>query len=476
MAGPKRPWMAAGALLMLSLIAGCGAQYRTVVTPVSTSGPAAQLNSYAVVVTAPCTPASLTLPSATSTACSSASATGNYGDVTLLNYSGDTIVDQALLGPNPVAFALDGSATYGHTLNADKTLSSFAPSTSLETKDIQRSTLNTSATVGNFLAFNSSSFYLIDKGANAVDYLSGTVPAIQQVVSFANTGTTGLVNLVGANSVQRVYAISQFTGAASADCTTPSSVTVSGAVSAIDTSTNTIIGSPIPVGVCPVYGIMSADGRRTFILNRGSGTISVIDSQKNVTDTAHPTINLGGTSGPVYAEFIPNTNYLVTANYDDNSISVIKVGLDVYGNDASDFGTVVAHITDPSFNKPASLTVLADGSRLYVANQGSGVLQSDNVTVKGTVSVVNLTTYSVNKILSVYGSPRTVVSAQDAIYGKVYVSAPDTKFCTIIRTDEDIVSTAVLMPGYGVDVRMTQTAYKSTNRILSSRIPGAGLP
>lgn len=476
MAGPKRPWMAAGALLMLSLIAGCGAQYRTVVTPVSTSGPPSQINSYAVVVTAPCTNASLTLPTATATSCSSASATGNYGDVTLLNYSGDTIVDQALLGPNPIAFALDGSSTYGHTLNADKTLSSFAPSTNLETKDIQRSTLSTTGTVGNFLAFNSSSFYLIDTAANSVDFLSGAVPAIQQTVAFANTGTSGLINLVGANSVQRIYAISQFANSASGDCSNPSGVTATGAVSGIDTSTNTIIGSPISVGVCPVYGIMSSDGRRVFVLNRGSGTISVIDSQKNVADSAHPTINLGASSGPVYAEFIPNTNYLVTANYDDNSISVVKVGLDVYGNDASDFGTVVAKITDASLNKPSSLTVLADGSRLYVANEGSGVLQSDNITVKGTVSVVNLTTYSVNKVLSVYGSPRTLVSAQDAIFGKVYVSAPDTKYCTIIRTDEDIVSTAILMPGYGVDVRMTRTSSSLTNRILSSRLPGSGQP
>src|SRR6266702_3422598 len=179
-AGPKRPMMAAGALLMLSLIPGCGSNYRTVVTPVSTSGAASQISSYAVVVTAPCTAASL---SSSSASCSSANSTANRGAVTLLDYAGDTIVDQAYLGPNPIAFTMDGSHTYGHSLNADKTISTFAPSTSLQTKDVTLSTLNTSTTLGNFLACSYASFYLVDTTSNAIDVMPGAPPAIQQTIS-----------------------------------------------------------------------------------------------------------------------------------------------------------------------------------------------------------------------------------------------------------------------------------------------------
>ncbi len=37
----------------VALVAGCGSQYRPVVTPINPSGPAAQPSSYAVVVSAP---------------------------------------------------------------------------------------------------------------------------------------------------------------------------------------------------------------------------------------------------------------------------------------------------------------------------------------------------------------------------------------------------------------------------------------
>ena len=136
------------------------------------------------------------------------------------------------------------------------------------------------------------------------------------------------------------------------------------------------ISARLPLGVCPVYGISSADGQRAFILNRGSGTITVINSQLNTLDTAlNPTgtINLcGGTTpcnaGPVYASLYTPGNLLVVSNYDNNTISVIDVSLDIYGNDSPNFGKVLA--TVPVGLNPAAVTVLQDGSRAYVANEG----------------------------------------------------------------------------------------------------------
>ena len=44
-------------------------------------------------------------------------------------------------------------------------------------------------------------------------------------------------------------------------------------------------------------------------------------------------------AGPVYAEYIPATQQLVVADYDGDTISVIDVSLDEFGNDSPTFGT-----------------------------------------------------------------------------------------------------------------------------------------
>jgi DNA-binding beta-propeller fold protein YncE len=114
---------------------------------------------------------------------------------------------------------------------------------------------------------------------------------------------------------------------------------------------------------------------------------------------------------------------------------------------------------------PASVTVLYDGSRAYTANQADG-----------TVAIVNLASHTIEKWLNVVGHPRTVVSTQNSLYGKVYVASPDSNFVTILRTDQDIVDTTVLVEGNVVDVRVsTQNATPGNNNTVSRR-PGFGQP
>jgi len=59
-------------LAATALIAGCGSQYRSVVTPINSSGPAPQPGSFAAVVSAP----SVTTP----------------GIVTIIDYAGDSVL------------------------------------------------------------------------------------------------------------------------------------------------------------------------------------------------------------------------------------------------------------------------------------------------------------------------------------------------------------------------------------------------
>jgi hypothetical protein len=80
------------------------------------------------------------------------------------------------------------------------------------------------------------------------------------------------------------------------------------------------------------------------------------------------------------------------------------------------------------------------------------------------------------KTLTVTGHPRTVVSTSNSLFGKVYVSSPDSTFLTILRTDQDIVDTTVLIEGNLIDVRVTTQNGARGNPNISSRIPGAGQP
>ena len=109
-----------------------------------------------------------------------------------------------------------------------------------------------------------------------------------------------LANSVAGNaSAARVYSITQDNGTnkvAFGDCENPAQVTTPGQVQSIEISTVTI-SNTLPVGICPVYGIASSDNYRTFILNRGSGTVTVINSQLNALDNTANRQNLNSATG-----------------------------------------------------------------------------------------------------------------------------------------------------------------------------------
>ncbi len=96
---------AGAALVAAALIAGCGNAYRPVVTPINPSGPAAQPTSYAAVVSSP----SPTSP----------------GIVTIIDYSGDTVMAIAPIGPGPRSFVMDEFGSNGYTVDSDGTLANF---------------------------------------------------------------------------------------------------------------------------------------------------------------------------------------------------------------------------------------------------------------------------------------------------------------------------------------------------------------
>lgn len=486
---------------VIAVLSGCGDNLRPTVTPITGTGPASQPLSYAFVISAPTS--SPTAP----------------GYATVIDYSGDTIMATAATGPSPKTFAIN-TGTEGWTLNGDGTVSNIPISTQLQEKNITYSTLNPIPAAGTptdpagldpvvALFGGSVGLYALDVNLNQLDVLTGSPDAFKLDVPVDITPVTA----VGVAGAGRIYTISQTIPyltpvtldgkqvdggvACSID---PHSADLAGAIGMADgvnTSTYTVT-SHIPVGVCPDFAIGTPDARRIFVLNRGSDTISVINSQNDAPDscvcpptgcinqngqpyTCHPTLPLSLTAvtntgitppngttgfpriaGPIYAEYNSATQQLVVSNYDGNTVNIIDVSLDEYGNDSSSFGTTY---TVNVGKNPAAVTVLNDGSRAYTANQ-----------TDGTVSIINLSSHTIETTLAVTGNPRSVVSTQNSLYGKVYVVSPNSPYVTVIRTDQDIVSTTVLVQGNAIDVRSTTQDGSTSNTNLISRMPGAGQP
>jgi len=507
----------AGAALVVSLfIGGCGNNYRPVITPVNTSGPAPQPSAYAVVVSAP----SPTTP----------------GIVTIVDYSGDSVLVEAPVGPGPTAFTLDEVGATGYTLNSDGTLSNFAISTTLQAKNVSVSTLPPTAQTVNLMA-PSSGLWAVDLSGDVVDLFTGSPEAFKLAipVATATSAPTLPVFVMGfpTSTGQREYVLSQNASDPVACNTSPATVPANGAVTPIETSSNTadpaISLDPFASAtgstnaLCPVFAVQTPDLKRFFVLNRGSDTISVINSQNNTLDqctpftnqngqlvTCHPilplsltavsnltadaampgapsgiptappngTAGMTSSAGPVYAEYNQATQQLIVANYDGGSISVIDASLDEYGNDSPTFGTTYTiPVGITSHPNPASVTVLFDGSKAYTANQNDDV--TGNGTGNGTVTVVNLSTHTVEKTLTVVGHPRQISSIQSSEFSKIYVASPDSPFITIIQSNPtvvDLVDTTVLTEGNVVDMRVTTQSGTTGNDNYSSRVPGYGQP
>lgn len=432
----RRTAMAALATGLLA-VAGCGNNYRPVITAINPVGPAGQPTKYAVAISDPnLGDVNGTLP----------------GLVTFVDFSGDTVLITANIGVKPYYLILGASGSTGLTLNQDGTVNSFGISTSLLSSSVLQTTLL--ATPANkplpTSIFPQGTYtYITQPGRASVAELAGSPLTLRQ--ELAPVGAAP-VYIAGVASAPRIYALSPSATAGSPGVATP-----------IETSTNTP-STALPVGVNPVYGVMTADARRAFVMNQGSNTVSVIDAQNNQLDTGvtNGLIQDPNAVAPIWADFAPTLSELVVANEgtgsDNGSVSIFSIplcsALSPTGNpncnvsnpiDATGFGKLVANI--PVGKNPLMVGVLQDGTQAYVINQGDS-----------TVSVINLKTNTVTATISVAAStpnPTFLAVTTGTPTGKVYVTSTTSKQMTVIRTDTNQVDTAISLQGYGIQVRMT---------------------
>ena len=153
--------LAAAALAsVLVPVAGCGNTYRPVVTAINPVGPASQPQKYAVAVSASPTP-------------------GTPGLMTLVDFSGDTILVTPEVGVAPYYLQLDSAGFTGYTFNGDGTLTSFDISTSLQTQNVVQTTLLPGASPVSLFA-QGGSIYIAQPGRSSVGELKGFPPSLHR--------------------------------------------------------------------------------------------------------------------------------------------------------------------------------------------------------------------------------------------------------------------------------------------------------
>ena len=496
--------MAGLAVTLVTLAGGCGNQYRPVVSAINPVGPAGQPTKYAVAISNPST-----YPNNVVT-----------GLVTFVDVSGDTVVSTPSLGGTSISSPLLGETGVAFPAPTTAGTATVAPAPVFVNPNYFVLS-NTGSEA--FVVNDQGSFTDFSTGNNPTSVLTQNIVVTQvggtpngiQTFSLPTTGTTVFipqpnptpslqsiseleiasgpsllqnlavpnpVYVVGTDSALRVYAISSNGGA--------------GTVYPIENTPVSIdTGNLIQVGTNPVYGVMTPDGNRAFILNEGSGTVSVINVKNNALDAGTSTITLpqialtgGGTTtpNPVWADFSTINSEMVVLNQGDGvhpgSLSVISIPLCNINTpvinpncnaanpvDAAGFGSI--QFTVPVGINPTMVSVLADGTKAYVVNQGT-LPVGNNPGVEGSVSIVNLISEQVITIpaisnptvtatvggvgtstpTEVYGHPNTVSATTGSPTGKVYVTSSDSKFLTIIETDTDTVDTHISLQGLGVRV------------------------
>src|SRR5579864_3296862 len=201
-------------------------------------------------------------------------------------------------------------------INGDGTVTSYLGLLALSTT-IHTSVMPAGVT-GSVAGGTSSSgnFFITNSTSNNLSVFASGIAAVDQILTVG----TGPVAVAGNAANSKMYVINQG----------------SGDVTVISTVDNFVFPKTIPVGSQPIWAVMSADGVDVFVVNQGDGTVSVIDTTLDQVIPCAPgpscnatthAISVGlnpATASPNFAYFDPNRQRLYVSNTGENSISVIK--------------------------------------------------------------------------------------------------------------------------------------------------------
>jgi len=378
------------AVVGLVLFCGsCGDVYRPVANPVLQPGGDPQRTAHALVV----------------------SSNGpNQGTAVIIDVSGDTAVAvfgdsqdclKCGVGRNPV-YATSLSGTDFVVNRDDNSVSYFTlpvPPNALNAPNLI--TLPDGASPV-FAAVAQSKLFVADSGTNGVAVINGNSYAPPEIPVGPNP-----VALVATPDGTQLYSLNQGDN------------TVSIIFPATDQNVATI---NLPAGAKPVWGAVSSDGTRVFVVNQGTGTVSVINTVTNslVPGTAPcllDTFCVG--PGPNYITYQATLNRAYVTSPAGRSLSIID----------NNTGTVSPPISlaGPPCNgqHPISVTALADGSRVYVADDVTSsvcVLSTTSNTFTKRICLVQEPAPPAAPTAPCVGSATPVFIASDSDATRVYTA------------------------------------------------------
>ncbi|MFI9366707.1 IPT/TIG domain-containing protein [Kitasatospora sp. NPDC053057] len=174
-------------------------------------------------------------------------------------------------------------------------------------------------------------------------------------------------------------------------------------------------GTAVPVGDTPEGVALTPDAARGYVANRGSNTVSVIDT---ATDTVTDTIGTG--AGPTFVAISPDGTRAYVTVYDDGLVSVI----DTVSN---------AIVTDIAVGAGATVVALTpDGARAYVTRQTTN-----------TVSVIDTATNTVTATITVGDGSTGLVITQDGT--RAYVACLASNTVSVIDTATNTVTATIIV-------------------------------
>jgi YVTN family beta-propeller protein len=294
---------AAAMLLLLMLSTGCGETYRPVATPILPNPPNPNFAHYVVTI--------------------SDNGPNFSGSTTRIDTSGDSNVGVAQMGLSPVHAALLPNATQIFVANSgDDTISTYLPTLSTFITTISLPTGSVPVFVH---TTESTTVYVANSGNNTVSAIN----AFENVV--ANQIQVGVNPAALAETPDglHLYVANQGNNGAG------------GSVSSINTIDRTV-NPPIANGawISPVWAVARSDSQRAYVLDSGSGTVSAIDT---ASDTVVGTTSVGvGANFMLYDSsrnrlYVTNPTTATGANPKGQSLSIIDA--------SSDALTVLANIS-----------------------------------------------------------------------------------------------------------------------------------
>ena len=418
-------------LALLGLIlagSGCGDVYRPIAIPIQPVPPSPSAVHYVISLST-----NGVCPPQINEPC-------GQGASTRIDVSGDSSVAAAQVGLNPVHATVTPNGSSVYVANqVEDTVSFYSPASVAPVSSISLPAGSSPVFVA---ATDNTSVYVANSGNNTVSDISINTEA---VVRTANVGPSP-VALAELPNAQKVYVANRGTGANPVN----GSVQV---ISALDGSVSLIANSSWN---SPVWMVARADNARVYALDQGTGLVSAIDtSSDSVIGSAvvQPGAN--------FMSYDPNLSRLYITNPVAQSLTVLNASNDalpVLGQ-VSFAASAASNAPCPNGCIPLSVAALPDGSRAYVASYqiaGSCTQAGDTPPcITSQVTVINATSISITKTIAVNLATATgtkpdtpdlgvcdaarfrVFAAAAKDSSRVYMSYCDAGVTAVIRTTPD---------------------------------------